>query len=230
MLFRPLILLIEDELPMRRVLRVALKNQGYDVQEAATGQEGLARLASRMPNVVLLDLGLPDMDGVEVTTAIRKQCEVPIIVISARTEEKHQIQALDAGANDYVMKPFREGELLARVRAALRTGARNVAPGDSYRVGSLRVDPIQHQVFIGEREVSLTPTEFKLLCMLVREAGRVVTHQQLLREVWGPAHVSEVQYLRVYMKQLRYKLETDPAEPTLLVTTPGVGYGLKVPE
>jgi two-component system KDP operon response regulator KdpE len=184
MLFRPLILLIEDELPMRRVLRVALKNQGYDVQEAATGQEGLQRFASRMPNLVLLDLGLPDLDGVEVTTAIRQQCEVPIIVISARTEERNQIQALDAGANDYVMKPFREGELLARVRAALRTGARNVAPGDSYRVGSLRVDPIQHQVFIGDREVSLTPTEFKLLCLLVREAGRVVTHQQLLREVW----------------------------------------------
>jgi two-component system KDP operon response regulator KdpE len=229
-MFRPLILIVEDELPMLRVLRVALKTQGYDVQEAVSAREGLERLVARRPNLILLDLGLPDLDGTELTSQIREQCEVPIIVISARSEERHQIQALDAGANDYVTKPFREGELLARVRASLRHAARGPSASDVYRIGALSIDALQHRVLLGESEVNLTPTEFKLLSILVREAGRVVTHQQLLREVWGPAQVEEVQYLRVYMKQLRQKLETDPAQPTLLITTPGVGYGLKAPD
>jgi two-component system KDP operon response regulator KdpE len=214
---------------MRRVLRVALRGQGYEIDEAESAAEGLSALALRKPHAILLDLGLPDLDGVTLTERIRQITDVPIIIISARTEERQQIRALDAGANDYVVKPFREGELLARIRAALRYGAAASDREGPYQIGSLRVDPSQHMAHLADVELNLTPTEFKLLSILARQAGRVVTREHLLREVWGPEHVEEMQYLRVYMRQLRQKLEADPARPALLVTAPGVGYRLKVP-
>jgi two-component system KDP operon response regulator KdpE len=222
---RPLVLLVEDELVMRRVLQVALRSQGYAVAEAETGAQAIARVEAEPPDVVLLDLGLPDMDGVAVAGSIRLDHELPIIVLSARSDEQQQIRALDAGANDYVTKPFREGELMARVRAALRRESRRAERRDLV-IGDLRVEPLARRVFLGDEEVALTPTEFKLLYLLAQERGRVVTHRQLLQDVWGPAHADEVQYLRVYMKQLRHKLEEDPARPKRLVTALGVGYRL----
>jgi len=220
---RPTILVVEDEDLMRRVLHVALRNQGYDVVEAATGAQALQRVRSRMPDAIILDLGLPDMDGVQVASHIREEHDVPIIVLSARGEEQHQIRALDAGANDYVTKPFREGELMARIRATLRI-ANQTPDRNTLRVGDLRMDVMQRRVFVRGVEVTLTPTEFKLLHLLASEAGRVLSHGHLLREVWGPSHIEELQYLRVYIKQLRQKIEEDPAQPQRLLTTPGVGY------
>jgi two-component system KDP operon response regulator KdpE len=222
------ILVIEDERHTRRVLHATLAHHGYEAFEAATGGEGLIQCFARHPQVVLLDLGLPDIDGIDVTRQIRECSQVPIIILSARSEESDQIEALDCGANDYITKPFREGELLARVRVALRWGVLSRDVTDPFTVGELRVDPAERRVFVGDIEVDLTPTEYKLLATMVRQAGRVVTHQQLLRDVWGPEYVKEVQYLRVYMKQLRYKLEKEPAQPKYLLTAPGVGYRLKV--
>ena len=220
---RPTILVVEDEELMRRVLHVALRSQGYDVVEAATGNQALLKVRSANPDAIILDLGLPDMDGVEVASQVREEHATPIIVLSARGEEQHQIRALDAGANDYVTKPFREGELMARIRAALRM-ANHVPDRNVLRVGDLRMDVLQRRVFLKGTEVTLTPTEFKLLHLLASEAGRVLSHSHLLREVWGPSHVEELQYLRVYVKQLRQKVEDDPAQPQRLLTTPGVGY------
>ncbi len=223
------ILVIEDDAPMRRVLRTALSGQGYRVWEAETAHDGLSTFAARSPQVILLDLGLPDAEGFDVVSKVRETSEVPIVVISSRGEERDQVRALDGGANDYVTKPFREAELLARVRAVLRSAGRS-AVDEAIRVGPLRIDRRDRRVFLGEAEIALTPTEFSLLLVMAREAGRVVTHRQLLKEVWGEAYVEDVQYLRVYMKQLRRKLERDPSEPQLLVTTPGVGYRLKSPD
>jgi two-component system, OmpR family, KDP operon response regulator KdpE len=223
------ILVVEDEVHTRRVLRATLAQDGYDVIEAATGQEALTEYFLRRPGVVLLDLGLPDMDGVEVTSQIRQQSNVPIIIVSARGEEEDQVAALDEGANDYVIKPYREGELLARIRVAFRYAQRvpsEVEP-DPFVLGALRMVRATRQVFVEDREVILTPTEFRLLGVMARNAGRVVTHQQLLREVWGPEYAKEIQYLRVYMRQLRYKIEKEPAQPAYLLTCPGVGYRLK---
>ena len=220
---RPTILVVEDEELMRRVLHVALRSQGYEVVEAATGNQALLKVRSANPDAIILDLGLPDMDGVEVASQVREEHATPIIVLSARGEEQHQIRALDAGANDYVTKPFREGELMARIRAALRM-ANHVPDRNVLRVGDLRMDVLQRRVFLKGAEVTLTPTEFKLLHLLASEAGRVLSHSHLLREVWGPSHIEELQYLRVYVKQLRQKIEDDPGQPQRLLTTPGVGY------
>jgi two-component system, OmpR family, KDP operon response regulator KdpE len=221
----PLILVVEDEAPMRSVLQLALRGQGYDVREAATGAQALMAIDHRVPDVIILDLGLPDMDGVDVARQIRENHRVPIIVLSARSEEQQQIRALDAGANDYITKPFREGELMARIRAALRNATNGVNPNELV-AGDLRLDLLRHRVFVDGKEVALTPTEFKLLHLLAGESGRVLSHSQLLRAVWGPSQVDDVQYVRVYMKQLRQKIEDDPAQPTRLLTTPGVGYRL----
>jgi len=220
---RSTILVVEDEELMRRVLHVALRAQGYDVVEATSGTQALQKLRARTPDAIILDLELPDMDGVQVVLQAREEHEVPIIALSARGEEQHQIRALDAGANDYVTKPFREGELMARVRAALRS-ANQVPDRNVLRVGDLRIDVLQRRVSLRGAEIALTPTEYKLLHLLASEAGRVLSHSHLLREVWGPSHVEELQYLRVYVKQLRQKLEEDPAQPQRLLTTPGVGY------
>ncbi|HUJ16514.1 MAG TPA: response regulator [Nitrospirota bacterium] len=226
---KELILLVEDEPQMRRFLRITLQTQGYRLVEAATAQEGLSQATTRNPDIVLLDLGLPDLDGLEVTKRLREWTQTPIIVISAREQERDKVNALDAGADDYLTKPFNAAELLARIRVALRHAARQKTGADEpvFTLDTLRVDFAQRQVFVGNEEVHLTPIEYKLLAVMIRHAGKVITHRQLLHEVWGPAHVNEVQYLRVYMTQLRHKLETDPARPRFLLNEPGIGYRLK---
>jgi two-component system KDP operon response regulator KdpE len=226
---KELILLIEDEPQMRRFLRITLQSNGYRLVETETGAEGLLQAASRNPDVVLLDLGLPDMDGLEVTTRLREWTQVPVVVISAREQEQDKVKALDAGADDYLTKPFNAGELLARIRVALRHALRQRSGRQEpvFSLYNLRVDLAQRQVFLDDREVHLTPIEYKLLTTLIRHAGKVVTHRQLLTEVWGAAHSNEVQYLRVYMTQLRHKLESDPARPRFLMNEPGIGYRLK---
>jgi two-component system KDP operon response regulator KdpE len=224
----PRILLIEDEQEIRRFLRVSLAAHGYKLVECGTGNEGVLAAASEPPDAIILDLGLPDIDGMEVLRRIREWSRVPIIVLSARGQEQQKVEALDAGADDYLTKPFGVAELLARLRVALRHAAADPssAQGSEYRSGSLRVDFARRQVFVADREVHLTPTEYRLLAMLVRYAGKVVTHRQLLKEVWGPENVWETHYLRVYMNQLRHKLERDPQRPVFLLTEPGVGYRL----
>jgi two-component system KDP operon response regulator KdpE len=224
------ILLIEDEPQMQRFLRIVLQGQGYCFIEAQTGQEGLVQAATRSPDIVLLDLGLPDIDGLEVTRRLREWSDIPIIVLSAREQEQDKIKALDAGADDYLTKPFGAGELLARIRVAMRHRAMRQAGQQEpvFVLGNLRVDLTQRQVFLNEKEVHLTPIEYKLLTMLIKNAGRVITHSQLLKEVWGPPYLKETQYLRVYMTQLRHKLEADPARPRFLINEPGIGYRLKI--
>jgi two-component system KDP operon response regulator KdpE len=224
----PVIVLIEDEPQIRRFLRAALGGQGYRLFEAATGGDGLVEAASRQPDVVIVDLGLPDMDGLDVIRRLREWTKVPVIVLSARGQERDKVTALDAGADDYVSKPFAAGELLARLRVALRHAAGASREGEEapFRVGELAVDRLRRHVAVGGREVHLTPIEYKLLTTLVQHAGKVVTHQQLLREVWGPAHTDQAHYVRVYMAHLRHKLEAEPARPRYLLTEPGVGYRL----
>jgi two-component system, OmpR family, KDP operon response regulator KdpE len=224
----PLVLLVEDEPQMRRFIRATLPGHGYRLVEAETGAQALVEAGTRAPDLILLDLGLPDIDGVEVTRRLREWSATPIIVLSARGQEGDKIQALDAGADDYLTKPFGTGELLARMRVALRHGARAGDHGESvFRSGDLKVDLGARRVFMGEREVRLTRTEYTLLAALARHAGKVLTHRQLLKEVWGPGSVDQHHYLRVYMGQLRHKLEEDAARPRYLVTETGVGYRLK---
>jgi two-component system KDP operon response regulator KdpE len=226
----PLILIVEDEPAMLRFLRASLGSHGYRLVECVTGASGIAEAAARNPDVVLLDLGLPDIDGIEVTRRLREWSRTPIIVISARGEDEDKIRALDAGADDYLTKPFSVGELHARIRVAFRhmaeTGGDQVEP--VFQTGDLRVDLGKREVFVGDNEVHLTPNEYSLLATLVHHAGRVLTHRQLLQEVWGPGYVEHRQYLRVFMGQLRHKLEQNPARPRYLVNEPGVGYRLKV--
>ncbi len=224
----PTILIVDDEPQLRRFLRTALGSHGYQVVEAATARECQAQVAGRNPELILLDLGLPDGDGLSLTKTLRRVTRAPIVVISARGREQDKIAALDLGADDYLTKPFGIGELLARIRVALRRAALPAGgPADPvFEAGDLRVDLIRRQVHRGGSEVHLTPTEYKLLAALIREAGRVVTHRQLLHEVWGANYVEQTHYLRVYLGQLRHKLERDPARPTLLRTEPGVGYRL----
>ena len=225
----PLVLIIEDEPHMRRFLRATLRGNGFQVVEAASAREGLAQAAGRNPEIILLDLGLPDRDGREVTRELRNTTRAPIIILSARGQEHEKVALLDLGADDYLTKPFGAAELLARIRVALRHAA---APPEGieepvYLGGEVKVDARRRQVFRGEDEVHLTPTEYKLLAILIRHAGRVITHRQLLHEVWGANYVAQTHYLRVYMAQLRHKLERDPTRPRLLVTEPGIGYRLR---
>jgi two-component system, OmpR family, KDP operon response regulator KdpE len=225
----PLILLIEDEPQMRRFLRTALGAHDYRLVEAVTAKEGLAQAAARNPDVILLDLGLPDRDGLEVARELREWSGTPIIVLSARGREQDKVTALDGGVDDYLTKPFGVAELLARIRVALRHAARppGAAPEPIFEVGDLRVDLPARRVWRAGAEVHLTPTEYKLLAILVRHAGKVLTHRQLLKEVWGTNYVNQSHYVRVYLAQLRQKIEADPARPRLLITEPGVGYRLK---
>jgi two-component system, OmpR family, KDP operon response regulator KdpE len=229
---KELILLIEDEPQMRRFLRITLESHGYRFVEAGTAQEGLMQASMCNPDVILLDLGLPDLDGLEVTERLREWTQIPIIVISAREQEQDKVRALDAGADDYLTKPFSAGELMARVRVALRHALRLRSGQDEpvFTYAGLRVDLAARRVFVRDSEIHLTPIEYRLLTTLIRHAGKVVTHRQLLLEVWGPGQVSEVQYLRVYMTQLRHKLEADPARPRFLLNEPGVGYRLNADE
>lgn len=221
------ILVVEDEQEIRRLLRLTLSAQGYRVVEATTGAGALVEAASRQPDLVVLDLGLPDLDGFVVLRRLREWSRVPVIVLSARGEESDKVVALDAGADDYVSKPFGAAELLARARVALRHGARREdAAETALAVGGLVVDLLRRRVSVDGREAHLTPIEFRLLAALARRPGRVLTHRQLLLEVWGPSHVDQLHYVRVFMAQLRRKLERDPARPRYLLTEPGVGYRL----
>ena len=225
----PTVLVIEDEPQIRRFLRATLPAHGYRLLEAETGHDGLTQAAMHQPDLVILDLGLPDLDGVEVTRRLREWTTVPIVVLSARGQETDKVVALDAGADDYLTKPFGIQELLARLRVALRHAAHlTQEPREPvFTVGELRVDLGHRRVYVTNQEVHLTPIEYKLLTVLVRYAGRVVTQRQLLQEVWGPHQTSTTHYVRVYMGQLRHKLEANPARPRYLVTEPGVGYRLK---
>jgi len=225
----PLVLVVEDEPQVMRFLRAALPGNGFGIVEATTGAQAVVEASTRGPDLVLLDLGLPDMDGIEVTRRLREWSAVPIIVVSARGEERDKIEALDAGADDYLTKPFGAGELLARMRVALRNAARRTdEPEAVFEAGTLRVDLAARQVFADGKQVHLTRTEYRLLAVLVKHAGKVLTHRQLLKEVWGPASIDQSHYLRVYMRQLRHKLEKDPARPQRLVTETGVGYRLRL--
>lgn len=223
----PRVLVIEDEQPIRKFLRISLELEGFEVTETETAATGLGHAIAEIPDAVILDLGLPDMDGLSVIQRLREWSQVPIIVLSARGRESDKIAALDAGADDYLTKPFGVGELLARLRVALRHASRLPATLESqFRVGDLVVDLGAREVTIAGESIRLTPTEYRLLVVLVNHAGKVVTHRQLLKEVWGPDAVAENQYLRVYMGQLRRKLEREPARPRYLKTEPGVGYRL----
>ena len=224
----PLVLIVDDELPIRRFLRLSLAGEGYRVVEAATAAEALEQIAAQRPDVVVLDLGLPDRDGLAVTREVRGWSSVPIVVLSVRDRESDKVAALEAGADDYLTKPFGVGELMARLRVALRHAAIAGGTADEpmFSTGELRVDLARRQVFVAGREIRLTPIEYKLLALLVKNAGKVLTHRQLLRQVWGPEYGDENHYVRVYVAQLRRKIEADPARPRYLRTEPGVGYRL----
>jgi two-component system KDP operon response regulator KdpE len=220
------LLVIEDDGPMRRSLEFLLRQEGYGVKPVPTGTDGLRYFERVSPDAILLDLGLPDMAGTEVALRIRARSQVPIIVISARDQEHQKVQALDAGANDYVTKPFSPAELLARIRAALRV-SRDARPSRQiFRTGDLTIDLAEQSVTLAGRRVELSSIEFQLLRALARARGEIATHCQLLTEVWGAHSVDRVHYLRIYMKRLRYKLEVSPAQPRYLMTEPGVGYRL----
>jgi two-component system, OmpR family, KDP operon response regulator KdpE len=224
----PVVLVVEDEAQMRTFVRIALESNGYQMLEAPTAAEGIRQARAYSPDVVLLDLGLPDADGSKVTRRIREYSSVPILVISARGNEQSKVEALDDGADDYLTKPFGAAELMARIRVALRKTASREAPA-VVRIGEdIVVDLTRRSVTLRGDEIHLTPIEFKLLAALVRHAGNVQTHHQLLDEVWGPGHENQMQYLRVYMTQLRHKLEREPARPRYLVTETGIGYRLRV--
>jgi two-component system, OmpR family, KDP operon response regulator KdpE len=221
------ILIIEDELPIQRLIQNGYTAAEAHIYSAENGAEGLVSAAKHNPDIIILDLGLPDIDGQEVCRRLREWTETPIIVLSARGRERDKVEALDHGADDYMTKPFSVGELQARVRAALRHVKRTgTLPDGPFEFGALKVDLNARRVFVNENEVRLTKNEFKLLAMLVRHAGLVLTHKQLLEEVWGPAYADELHYLRVYMGQLRHKLEEDPTRPKYLRTESGVGYRL----
>ncbi len=226
---KAMVLLVEDDAQMRKFVRIALESHDYRVVEAQSGQEALRQASAYTPDAVLLDLGLPDMDGLAVAKQLRQWSTVPILVISARGQEDMKVQALDGGADDYLTKPFGTAELLARLRVALRHAARSrEAPNALVQIGpDVEVDLLKRRVRVRGAEVHLTPIEYKLLTALAKHAGMVVTHRQLLEQVWGPGHAHQMQYVRVYMTQLRHKLERHPARPRYLVTEPGIGYRLK---
>jgi two-component system KDP operon response regulator KdpE len=223
----PVVLVIDDEAQIRRFVRISLKSNGYQVHEAVTGNEGLTQAAALRPDAIILDLGLPDQDGLDVLKQLREWSNVPVIVLSVRDADIDKIALLDAGADDYLTKPFSVGELLARLRVAQRH-TQPAAEAAVFQSGRLSVDLARRFVSVGGEVVKLTKTEYALLRLLVQHAGKVLTHSQILREVWGTSFTNETHYLRVYMAHLREKLEQDPTSPELLLTEPGVGYRLAV--
>lgn len=224
----PRVLVVDDEPQIRRLLRVSLSAQGFEVAEAATAREAVEQLALAPPAVIVLDLGLPDRDGQALIPDLRALSSAPIIVLSVRADEREKVRALDAGANDYVVKPFGMPEFIARLRAALRV-QHPTAAAPVYKVGELEVDVARHRVAVAGVPIKLSRREFDVLAMLVAHPGRFVTHRQLLRQVWGPGHEDDTQYLRVYVRQLREKLGDDPARPRFIENEPGVGYRLLEP-
>jgi two-component system, OmpR family, KDP operon response regulator KdpE len=229
---KSIIVVIEDDPQICRFLRTSLAAKGFTLFESNTGEQGLVEVATRKPDLVILDLGLPRMDGITVINKVREWSSVPIIVLSARSQEQDKISALDAGADDYLTKPFSIGELLARIRVSIRHAAqfKQGSMETEFCEGDLRVDLSRRQVFIGEREIHLTPIEYRLLNALIRNAGKVMTHRQLLLNVWGPAYVEHDHYVRIYMGQLRQKLEEDSTQPRYLLTETGIGYRLAYKE
>jgi two-component system KDP operon response regulator KdpE len=232
---QPYILLVEDEMPIVRFLKASLDGQGYRLGMAQTGKQALLMINSQAPDLIILDLGLPDMDGSEIIDHVRQWSSLPIIILSARDQEKSKVDALDRGADDYLTKPFSVGELLARLRVALRHRARHTLGEDRsdiiYESSNLHVDLQKRQVSVNQQEVHLTPIEYRLLTTLIAHVGKVLTHRMLLHEVWGPSHAQEVHQLRVHMANLRSKIETDPAQPQYILTEQGIGYRLvEVPE
>jgi two-component system, OmpR family, KDP operon response regulator KdpE len=223
------VLVVDDENSIRRYLRAALSAQGFTVYEAASGEEAVNAVLNDRPDIIILDLGLPDFDGIEVTRRLREWSNIPIIILSVREAENDKIAALDAGADDYLTKPFGSGELMARMRVAMRRLA--IKPDEPIlQVDNLKMDLSRRLVTVDDKEVSLTPTEYDILRLLLQNAGRVITHRQLLRQVWGTAYESEMHILRVNISNLRRKIEADPARPHYLVTESGVGYRLRADE
>ncbi len=225
----PLVLLVEDEAPLRKFLRASLASHGYRLLEAQSSNEAMQLLTSHAPDLIVLDLGLPDRDGLDFTREIRAFTETPIIVVSARGKEQDKVLALDAGADDYLTKPFGVQELLARIRVAIRHAERlrGTATTETFDAGPIHIDFARREVTVDGREVHLTPTEYRMLALLAKHAGKVLTHRQILKDVWGPAYVAHPHYVRVHMAELRKKVEADPARPKWLVTEPGVGYRLR---
>lgn len=219
------ILIIDDEKQIRRLLKVALTGHGYELEEAVSGQDGLNKAAVFRPDLVILDLGLPDLDGLEVLRRLREWSKTPVIILSVREQENDKINALDNGADDYVTKPFGMGELLARIRAALRHAA-GLGNEPVLNFGDLEIDVAQRRVTVDGNVIKLTPTEYELLRNLAMYSGKVLTHRHLMRAVWGPSYENDTQYLRVYIAQLRRKIESDPSRPRHIITEPGVGYRL----
>jgi len=222
---KPVVLIIDDEIQIRRFLKISLEANGYHVREAKNAQEGLLEASTLRPDAIILDLGLPDTDGLTVLKQLRQWAHTPVVVLSARNADAEKIAALDSGADDYLTKPFSVGELLARLRVAQRH-ALPMPETAIFKVGDLTVDLSRRSVVFAGEQVKLTPTEYALLRLMIENAGKVLTHRQILREVWGPEYVEETHYLRVYMAQLRQKLENDPARPKIFLTEPGVGYRL----
>lgn len=223
------VLIVDDEISIRRFLRVTLMSQAYTVFEASSGKDAISKVAEVKPDIIILDIGLPDIDGIEVTRIIREWTQTAIIILSVRGAEKDKIAALDAGADDYLIKPFGVGELLARLRASLRRTTR--VPGDPIFIsGELKVDLSNRVVTLARHDVSLTPNEYGLLRVLITQAGKVLTHRYLLHEIWGPEYGDELHILHVNISNLRRKIESDPAHPQLIITEPGVGYRLKIIE
>ncbi len=221
------VLIVDDELAIRKFLRVTLTSKDYSVFEAATGREAISEAMNKKPDIIILDLGLPDMDGVEVTRLLRQWTQVPIVILSVRGSEKDKIDALDAGADDYLTKPFGVGELLARLRAALRHTIQ-ISSNSTFEANGLKVDMVRRIVTVSGQEVQLTPNEYDLLRVLITHSGKVLTHRQLLREVWGIIYEQEFHILHVNISNLRRKIEPDPTRPQYIITEPGVGYRLKI--
>jgi two-component system KDP operon response regulator KdpE len=221
----PHVLVVDDEVQIRRFLKISLEANGYRVQEASTGQQALEKAALLRPDVIILDMGLPDMDGLAILRQLREWTPTPVIILSVRNDDRDKVEALDGGADDYLTKPFSVEELMARLRVAQRH-AHPQTESAHYANGPLQVDLSRRLVMVNGQPVKLTPTEYALLRLLVQHAGKVLTHRQILREVWGPEYVDETHYLRVYFAQLRQKLESDPTRPQLILTEPGVGYRL----
>ncbi len=227
---RPRILVIDDEPQIRRFLRLGLEGHGYDVLEAATGDAALRAAVVAQPELIVLDLGLPDREGFDVLSALREWSRVPVLVLSVRSREDEKVRAFDLGADDYVVKPFGMAELLARIKAALRRRVEGETPTPVFRVGGLEVDLVRRLVRVNDVDIRLSRMQYRLLQILVANAGKVVTHRQLLNDVWGAAHRDDVQYLRVFIRKLRRRIETDPAQPHYLLTELGVGYRLRAPD